>query len=188
MKTIIYILITFFLFLTISCYSQDDNKKYMHAISLLIDSGQAIKYFFKSGNIVLKESNLSNKKDSSCYFTICDKIQYLGMPNLMKKGGGLIDSAIVNIPKADLSNSRIFYKKYYFTPYNLNIKSTCKLEAKYKLILSKPIHNILTIMIAPIYTTIVCERPKFGKIVKVTFIYNEYDEILDYGISSMIRN
>jgi hypothetical protein len=160
----------------------------MRAISWLKDSCNTVKKNFGLKKNQPSKGVSTDKIDSICYFSLCNKIQYLGMPDFRKTQNTFIDSAIIKIPKEDLSNSRTFYKKYYFQPYILRLNSDCEQTSDYKLIFSKPVYNILTMWIVPKYATANCERPKFGNIVTITFVYDKDDEILDYAIKSIIRN
>ena len=162
-------------------FTQNDNKKYTQAISWLIDSANTFKRHFSMFP--------STNSDSSCLFEICTTIQYLGRPNLMKDRYTSIDSSLLTITKAELKDSRSFYKKFYFESYNLDLENFCKnREADCKLILSKPFRNILTVWLAPKYAVFDCKRPKFGKVVVITFVYDINDEILDYAVSYIIIN
>ena len=188
MRGIKFIIIIFFISSRINGFTQENHQMYMRAIAWLVDSGTLVKKNFKMRADYVYDSISLYKSDSSCYFELCEKIQYLGRPNFKKNRIASIDSTIISIPKAELSDSRAFYKKYSFQPYILNLNSNCQQSANYKLILSKPIHNILTVWIAPKSVVLNCEKPKFGNIVSITFVYNNSNEILDYAIASIVIN
>lgn len=183
MRDIKFIIVIFFISLRTNGFTQENDQMYVRAIAWLVDSGTLVKKNFKVRTNYVYDSGSFYKSDSSCYFELCETIQYLGRPNLTS-----IDSTIISIPKEELANSRVFYKKYSFQPYILKLTSNCQRSANYKLILSKPIHNILTVWIAPKYAVLNCEKPKFGNIVAITFVYNKSNEILDYTIESIVIN